>query len=173
MSKNFVRKYQTDFGSYFYLRTMAESAKVVLQLDPPRNFLFQAKDWAAWKTHFKRYWTASGLAEFSDDEQVNALIYIKGLKTEEIFKAFVYDKPGDGKMYDKVLAKFDAHFIPRKNVIHEWYIFYTRNQCKEQQKNFLLRFFHPLAETCEFDTFKDQMIRDRIVVGTSNRSRSQ
>lgn len=149
-------------------RIMPGTAKVVLRLDPPRNFSFAPKDWPSWKAHFERYRSASGLAKLSGVEQVNALIYIMGLKAEEISKAFVYTKPEDTQVYENVLAKFDAHFIPRKNVIHERYLFNTRSQRKGETAEEFVTALHTLAETCDFGTFKDELIRDRIVVGIAD-----
>ena len=48
-------------------------------------------------------------------------------ETEHIFKAFTFGE-GDEKKYNKVIEKFDDHFIPKKNVIHERACFHRRVQ---------------------------------------------
>lgn len=72
---------------------------MAIRLDPPRPFSFVAKDWLSWKSHFERR-AASGLAKWDELEQVNTLIYVMGIKAEEVSKAFVYAKPSDAVKYD-------------------------------------------------------------------------
>ncbi len=141
---------------------------MAIRLDPPRPFSFVPKDWPSWKSHFERYRTASGLAKMGESEQINTLIYVMGIKAEEVSKAFVYAKETDAEKYNIVMAKFDAHFVPRRNVIHERYLFNTRNQRNGETAEEFITALHALAETCEFDSFKEQLIRDRIVVGIAN-----
>src|SRR4029434_6636924 len=51
--------------------------------------------------------------------QVNALIYSMGAEAEHIFKSFTFTAVGDGDKYNVVMAKFDEHFIPKRNVIYK------------------------------------------------------
>ena len=64
------------------------------------------------------------------------------------------------KKYDDVLAKFDAHFQVRKNIIFESRI----QEDKESVDQFITNLYS-LAENYEFGTMKDELIRDRLVVG--------
>ncbi len=90
-----------------------------------------------------------------------------GLKVEEIYKSFMFEI-GDDKKYDTVLAKFDSHFVPHRNAIHERYLFNSRCQKKDESAEEFVTALHTLAETCEFSIFKDELIRDRIVVGIAD-----
>ena len=59
------------------------------------------------------------LSKKSGEVQINALIYAMAPEAEHIFQSFKF---GDGELdnnYDTVIAKFDKHFIPKRNVIHE------------------------------------------------------
>lgn len=42
-----------------------------------------------------------------------------GPEAEHIFQSFTFTNMGDGDKYETVLAKFDEHFIPKRNVIYE------------------------------------------------------
>ncbi len=141
-----------------------------LRLDPPKAFSFEPKDWPAWAENFERFRSASGLAKQPEEQQIDALIYIMGFKANSIAKSFSYATDEDSKKYNTIKSKFSAHFLPHKNVIHERYLFYTRNQKPEESAEEFITALYKLAETCDFasmkeETIQDEMIRDRIVVG--------
>ena len=57
----------------------------------------------------------------------NAHRYKMGKEAEHIFKVFTFGE-GDEKKYAKVIEKFDDHFIPKRNIIHERACFHRRVQ---------------------------------------------
>ena len=61
---------------------------------------------------------ASGLSEQGDEAQVNTLIYAMGDEGDDILRSFAISAD-DRKVYETVKGKFDAHFVPRRNVIFE------------------------------------------------------
>ncbi len=146
------------------LKHDVRSKTITLPLDPPKNFSFSSQEWPTWKAHFARYRAASSLAKLDEESQINALIYIMGLKQKEIFKNFVFEN-GDDKKYDTVLAKIDSHFVHLRNIIHERFPFNNRCQKKGELAEEFITALHTLTETCEFSTFKDELIGDRFVVG--------
>lgn len=77
-----------------------------------------------------------------------------GLKAKKISKAFAFASPNDVNNYTKVL----------EYVIHKRYLFNTRYQIKNETTEEFVTALHTLAETCEFGSIKDELIRDRIVV---------
>ena len=82
--------------------------------------------------------------------------------------------PEDANDYDTVLRKFEAYFIPRRNVIHERAKFYQRVQNPGEGVEAFIRNLYELAEHCNFDgNVKDEQIRDRIVIGLSDKELSQ
>ena len=72
------------------------------------------------------------------DIQVSSLIYAMGRQAENIFKSFRFEShhssdidpvPVDPKDdFDVVLEKFEQHFVPKRNIIHEQALFYQRSQ---------------------------------------------
>ena len=75
--------------------------------------------------------------------------------------------------YDVVKNRFENHFIAKRNVIYERAKFNVRIQNDDEPVEAFITDLHCLAENCEFGTLKDQLIRDRIVVGLRNKQLSK
>ena len=79
----------------------------------------------------------------------------------------------DRKKYDKVVKKLDAFFKVRKNVIYERARFNQRNQGEGESVECYITALYQLVEFCEFGPLKDDLLRDRIVVGIRDKAVSQ
>ena len=68
----------------------------------------------------------------------------------------------------KILERLTNYFEPKQNIIYQGYMF---NSCtQEQGENFdayLIKLRY-LIKTCEYGALEDELLRDRIVTGTSN-----
>ena len=105
-----------------------------------------------------------------------------GPEAEHIFNSFQFapppDNPGDGYVpeqdnYNTVLQKFDNHFVPKVNTIHERACFHQRSQKAGESVETYVRTLYELAETCNFGDQKKEHIRDRLVVGLQNKELSE
>ena len=77
------------------------------------------------------------------------------------------------KVYKTVMEKLDAFFKGRRNVIFERATFNRRIQQQgETAEQFIMELYR-LVEKCEYGDMKDEMIRDRLVVGISDTQISQ
>ena len=98
------------------------------KFNPPDSFCFERPaEWNDWKKRFLRYRTATKLDREDGEVQVSTLIYTLGGEAENIFGSFTFFEEEEDD-FDVVLAKFDAYFIPKRNVIHERACFYQRVQ---------------------------------------------
>ena len=79
----------------------------------------------------------------------------------------------DLKRYEVVKSKFENHFITKRNVIYERAKFNIRVQNESEPVESFITDLHCLAEHCQFGTLRDQLIRDRIVVGLKNKRLSE
>ncbi|MES9880615.1 MAG: hypothetical protein ABW185_07010 [Sedimenticola sp.] len=79
----------------------------------------------------------------------------------------------DAKNFDMVLDKFDGHFIPKRNIIHERAKFHQRHQHKGEPVEAFVRNLYELAEHCDFKDTKPEQIRDRIVIGLLDKELSE
>lgn len=139
------------------------------KFNPPEPLDFsRPQDWPEWKQRFTRFRSATKLKDEDGDVQVSSLIYAMGKQAEGIFNSFTFTPATDSSVYDKVLTKFNDHFIPKRNVIHERAIFHKRQQNPGENVESFIRNLYEQAEHCAFDkvkNFKEESIRDRIVVG--------
>lgn len=117
-------------------------------ITPPEPFAFaNPNDWPTWKKRFLRYHTASGLSDRPEASQVDTLVYLMGTQAEEVFNTFKLSDD-EQKKFDLVLSKFDAYFIPRRNIIFERARFNTRIQQDGESVEDFVTALHALAETC-------------------------
>lgn len=72
-----------------------------------------------------------------------------------------------------VKGKFEAHFVVKRNVIFERAIFNLRSQQDGESVDNFITDLYCLAEYCEFGTLRDDLIRDRIVVGIKDKKLSE
>ena len=95
------------------------AAGATYQVSPPEQFNFSCpEEWPKWARRFERFRKASGLEEKEDEVQVNILIYAMGDDADDILCSFRLSV-ADNKNYDTVKAKFEAHFVKKRNVIYE------------------------------------------------------
>ena len=142
-------------------------------LQPPQPFNFKTPDdWPRWQRRFEQYRVASGLSEDAENKQVNTLLYCLGEEFEAVLCS-TNPSEDDCKDYATILQKFNSFFKIRKNVIFERARFNRRNQLEGETAETYIMELYTLAESCEFKTTKEEMIRDRLVVGIRDGSLSE
>ena len=144
-----------------------------LQLKPPGNFDFKQPDtWLKWKKRFEQFRVASDLASAEETRQVSTLLYCLGEDAEEILNSTNISE-ADKKKYNSVVQKFDEFFQVRKNVIFERARFNRRSQLEGESVEEYLTALYSLVEACEYGNLRDDLLRDRIVVGIRDVSLSE
>lgn len=129
------------------------------------------EDWKRWIERFECYRIAAGLDEKDDKVQINTLVYAMGGNANDLLKSF---QISEGYMkYENVAEHFASHFVGRSNIIFERARFNKRIQGEKESVIDFVEDLYKLAETCQFGTLKDELIRDRIVVGIRNANLSQ
>ena len=132
---------------------------------PEKLDFSRQEEWPKWSRRFERFRLASGLAKEEEEEsQINTLIYAMGDQAGDILTSFKLST-SQLKQYYTVKTKFDEHFVVRRNVIFERAKFNRRRQEDGEPVDTVITALHALAEHCDYGTLKDEMIRDRIVVG--------
>ena len=136
----------------------------------PEPFNFRnPDDWPRWKSRFQQFRDASGLSTESSSKQVSTFLYCLGEEAESVL-ASTGVTPDDRKDYAKVLEKVDEFFQVRKNVIYERARFNQRNQQSGETAEQYIMALYDLAQHCDYGEMKNEMIRDRLVVGIRDSS---
>ena len=143
-----------------------------LRLEPPAPFNFRnPDDWPRWKRRFEQFRIASALADDSDSKQVNTLLYCLGEEAESVLLSTNLTAE-ERAVYNTVIKKLDDFFKVRRNIIFERARFNRRNQQEGESAEQYMELYR-LAETCNYGDLKDEMIRDRLVVGIHDAALSQ
>ena len=87
-----------------------------------------------------------------------------GDEAEDILASFELSEE-DAKKFKTVEKKFDDHFNPRRNIIFERAKFNSRKQEDGEPVDVFITALHTLSEHCNYGALRNEMIRDRIVVG--------
>ena len=75
--------------------------------------------------------------------QVSALIYTMGGEAEHVFKSFTLGEGDDAKI-DVILAKFDEHFVSKRNIFHERALCHRWNQNQRETVESFVRSLYEL-----------------------------
>ena len=136
-----------------------------IRLSVPASFNFsRPDDWTKWKKRFDQYRIASGLAEEDEIRQVSMLLYCMGDEADTVLTSTGISQD-DRKKYERVIATLDAFFKVRTNVIYERAKFNRRDQREGESVEQYISALYELVESCEYGRLRDEMLRDRIVVG--------
>ena len=86
-----------------------------------------------------------------------------------IYYTFAFTDETEAMEYSTVLQKFDAYMSPKKNITYMCYRFFS---CKQLEGHSIDDFATELksrAQHCEFDTLRDSLIPDKIVIGVNSK----
>ena len=120
----------------------------------------------------KQYRVASGLSKDSNARQVSTLLYCLGEEAEDVLSSTNISED-DKTDYSKVLVKFNGFFKVRKNVILERAKFNRRFQLPGESAEQYITVLYCLVESCQYGELACEMIRDRLVVGISDKALSE
>lgn len=149
----------------------AQIIRNYVQVSPPESFDFSNLDgWPDWKTVMGRYFTISKLNDADEKEKIDTFLYIMGKGSEPIFKKFPENKKAT---LASVLEEFDKYFKPHKNVIFDRFLFNSRKQMPGESIETFITDLYSLIEKCDYGNLKDELLRDRIVVGMSDSKTSE
>ena len=142
---------------------LQDTAQPGISLPPPKSFDGTGANWPKWKQRFLCYRTGSRLSQKPREEQVSVFLYTMGDIANDIMKTMNTDE--ETIELDALIAKFDGYYGARKNTIMARAIFNKRMQKSEEPVETFIQDLYKLSEDCEYGPLKEDLIRDRIVVG--------
>ena len=145
-----------------------------IKLEAPGPFDFKKPEqWTRWKRRFEQYRIASGLNKEDEPRQVCVLLYCMGQDAEDVLTSTKVTAD-DRKEYKKVMDKLEEFFKVRRNVIFERARFNRRDQLPGETAEAYITALYSMIDACEYDErFKDEMLRDRLVVGIRDKALSE
>ena len=144
-----------------------------LSLKPPGPFNFRRPDeWPKWKRRFNQYLAATGLDRAEDSRTVSMLLYCMGEDAEDVLTS-TNIKAEEREVYATVITKLDDFFKVRRNIIFERAKFNRRDQAEGESAEQYITCLYSLVEDCDYGALKDDLLRDRIVVGIWDKTLSE
>ena len=141
---------------------------------PPGKFCPQAEEniaqaWKDWKQEFNLYLVADQKTAVSGETKVAMLLCSMGSQWIKVFNKFTFATAGDENKLEPVLAKFGAHFEPKK--LLKGYItrFQQRVQGATESVADYIAAVRELASQCEFGDSEEQQVCVQISNGVSDR----
>ncbi|PIK51998.1 hypothetical protein BSL78_11110 [Apostichopus japonicus] len=132
-----------------------------------------ATSFKKFKQAFTNFELATGIATPDNSLRVATLLAVIGQPAVDLYNTFTWAGEADAKTYQKVIDQFEVHCKGHANTTYERYIFNTRVQREGESFESFFTSLKSLAETCEFDTLTESLIRDRIILGMKNANISQ
>ena len=144
-----------------------------VQITPPDPFDFSSPaEWPRWIRRFERFRIATALDKKEEEYQVNSLLYAMGDAADDVL-AVLPLTDADKKKYEAVKSAFELDYIGKHNIIFERAQFNNRRQLDGETVEAYITTVHKLAENCGFGVLKEELIRDRIVVGVRDKRLSE
>jgi hypothetical protein len=123
------------------------------------------EDIKAYLLRLKHFFKANNVEA---ENEVSVLITVIGPRNLAILSDLVAPSEVDSKTYAELTAVLESHFSPKKLIVAERFMFYSRTQKPgETISEFVVSIKH-LATTCKFGSFLNDALRDKLVAGISN-----
>lgn len=122
-----------------------------------------ASAWKIFKGQFKIFRIAKKYGDMSEEEQICNMLVQMGQDSVPIYEQFRFDTDNPRNLANTI-KQFDEYFEPVRNVLFERIKFNRLTQGESPIHQFIVKLQNQ-AEYCEFGAVKDELIRDRIIVG--------
>lgn len=135
---------------------------------PPEPFDWAGECSTAWrkfKFDFDVYLEATDLNKADSKRKTYILLNHLGPEGRELYQTFTFDEEAHKTNYEKVMKKFDEHFLPTNNLIYERFKFFTRKQAPEETHEQYLTSLKKLSQTCDWGDKLNDMLLLVLVIG--------
>ena len=140
------------------------------QVPPPASFGAGVQDadlataWPDWMKTFNRYAIVANLGLKAREEQVGMFLYSMGPVADKVLKV-VPTVDEDTATLAEMKAAFTDYFRLKTNTLTERAKFNKLVQQPGQAVDSFIQELHRLADNCAYGGLKEELIRDRIIVG--------
>lgn len=165
------------------------------RLPQPLSAADMSNEWPRWKQTFLIYIRANDLSDKNEEIKIAKFLWLIGDHGLQIYNTLY---PNDGSIEDmfnhvpektitsdadepkqtlaNVLKSFDSFCLPRRNLAMESFKFHSMNQKEKQPFAEYETALRTQMQSCAFDcdkcksSFAERMLRDRIILGVSEKS---
>lgn len=129
--------------------------------------------WKRFQSSFKIFVIASGLGKVTETRKAAVFLNCIGQPAQELYFNTLQQDHSDEHKLEEVILIFENYFKPKTNEIINTFHFNQRVQ--EDGENFdnFYTELRKIALNCNFDTFLERMLRDRIIHGIKDRNVQQ
>ncbi|XP_064637858.1 uncharacterized protein K02A2.6-like [Lineus longissimus] len=151
----------------------ANPAPPIIQSSVPLSHKLDVKgnlsqNWKRWKQVWNSYEIVTNLRVQSDEYRTATFVTCVGPEALEIYNSLPFEEEEDKQDITKIIDLMENHCLGLTNTIYERYIFNNRDQKSGETTDEYCTQLKSLAQTCEFQNLKDELIRDRIFCGISD-----
>ena len=125
------------------------------------------KNWKFFRSSYDDYEIATGLDKKDNKVRLATLRMVMGIYCLSIFNLLpmTEDQQSSLKTY---LDSLEEHFKPKVNVVYERYLFNSAMQNLGEKIDDFVHRLSELSKSCEYGMLCDDLVRDRMVLGTSD-----
>lgn len=105
-----------------------------------------------------------------EDKKVSLFITLMGSETYSLLKNILYPETPESKSYDELVHALKKHLAPKRLVIAERFRFYKAQQMPGQSISDFIVQIKKLSHTCNFGSFLQDALRDKLVCGIESES---
>lgn len=127
-----------------------------------------ARNWEVFRAEFDDFLLATGLSEKSKLIQAASLRRLMGSECRYVYTHSLTLTEDQQKDPAAILGALGDYFKPAKNVIYERYMFGCYKQETDEPIDCFLTRLKERASSCEYRALKDELIRDRLVLGVAS-----
>ena len=136
-------------------------------LEPPKALRLDARNlkesWETWIQDYELYAIASGLTEKPAQVQYAVFLHVIGESARSVYKGFRFASEEASKNVDSIRKAFADYCTPKQNEVYERYRFNQLVPAAGESIDSFVATLRHHAQTCEYGTQAEKMIRDRIV----------
>ena len=129
----------------------------------PEAFTPGSEDWSLYAQRFQHFLLANGITE--EPQKLHLLLALVGSSTFRLLTNLVAPRQPGELTYKEALTELESHFKPKPVKIAERFRFYKQNQHAGETVPKYIAELQRLATTCEFGTFLNEALCDRLVCG--------
>ena len=131
-----------------------------------KEFNSAVEEWRHYVERMNHFFEANDIDD--RDKKRSIFLVSVGAKTYKLLRSLVAPEDPKTKTYDELTKIVQDHYQPKPSVIVERFKFNTRCQQQGETIPMILAKLRRLSENCEFGSTLEEMLRDRLVCGTSD-----